>query len=158
MLSDAVVDTNVFDNCQNPGVDSFEKCKAFLIALRDSSTKLCVDEGFSLDGGQDKSFIGYEYRQHIRFGSLPYAVLVVILTQQRLRELPKRPTHREYRKINQMIRNKRDRVFLGVACNSYEKVLVSEDTVDFQPAKRTSIKKDLDVRVLFTQEAAPLVS
>jgi predicted nucleic acid-binding protein len=158
MLSDAVVDTNVFVHCQNQDVPCHAECMEFVLGLRESHVNLCVDEGFSMEQDKNKSLVGYEYLKHIRFGSVSYAVLIVILQQQRLRELPRRPTPAQSKLINQMIRNKHDRAFLGLAVNSTSRVLVSHDETDFQKPKRGAIKKKLCVKVLFSKEALLLLA
>jgi hypothetical protein len=61
------------------------------------------------------------------------------------------------KKIDQMLRNKKDRTYLCVALNSNEKKLVSHDFTDFQVAKRRTIGKELGVDVLVATECHSLL-
>jgi hypothetical protein len=61
---------------------------------------------------------------------------------EKLERLPPRPISRA---INQLIRNRRDRTFIGIADNSTEQVLVSLDYQDLQQQKRVTIRHDLGI-------------
>ncbi len=147
MLRDVVVDTNVFRHAANPKDDYWHPSLTFLKVLLDADTLLCVDKGFHLSCGEHKSVVGYEYHEHMRFGSIGLEVLKKLAVQQRIKQVPRRAPQQIARRINQLIRSKKDRVFLGVAYNSCDKTLVSHDFTDFQVRKRPVIKRKIGVLV-----------
>ena len=147
MLLDIVIDTNVLVHSQNPQEPRCALSRVFLERLRDSTSKLAVDEGFSLDRAQNNSFIGYEYIENLSFGSLAFSIVVKMASSKRIDFVPKRAPEREQRIINQHIRKKVDRVFVGVAYNSQEHMLVSHDFEDFQEAKRQYFRREINVNI-----------
>ena len=148
MLDDVVVDTNVIAHAQNPAEARFADSEALLRCFLELHTSLCVDEGFDMDEARNQSHICSEYLQHIHFGSLGFTVISYLATNGRIKQLPRLATRTVSRRINQLLRNRMDRAFLNVACNSTEMVLVSHDYTDFQARKRTTIRKELGVRVI----------
>ena len=152
MPTDLVVDTNVLVHAQNPSEQRCNDARTLLHRLLNDDTALCVDEGFNPDEALNRSSIGAEYVEHIRAGTLPYTVIAQLAMSGRVVQKPKRAPRREQKLIEQMIRNRTDRVFLGVAFNSISKVLVSHDFTDFQIQKRPSIRRALGVDVLEAAE------
>lgn len=148
MLSDIVIDTNVLLHAQNPNETQFENSSNLINKILGENTSLCIDEGFSEDESKNKSIIGCEYLSNLQPGSIGLNLIVQLALQQRIKQLTKRAPERIVRKINQIIRNKIDRVFLNVAYNSDEKTLVSHDYIDFQITKRKSILTDLQIQVI----------
>ena len=157
MLSDIVIDTNVLVHSNNPNEQRYEDCCTLLEDLLDSSTKLGVDEGFSINQSDNRSYIGSEYINNINHGSLAFSVLSTLAASKRILFYPKRASRNEQRIINQTIRNRVDRVFLGVSFNSEEKIFVSHDYEDFQEPKRVFISKEIDVEIIEARESLTLI-
>jgi hypothetical protein len=155
MLTDLVMDTNVFVHASNPSETYCNDAKLFITALKESSTSLCVDEGFDIDQSHNKSLIGLEYLENLHYGMLGFAELTWLAQANRL-VFVSRDVHRSIsRKINQMIRNKRDRTFLRVATNSEDHFFCSHDFRDMPPSKRVEIKRLLGIDVKASREALP---
>jgi predicted nucleic acid-binding protein len=152
MISDVVIDTNVMLHAGNPNDQYFNDSISLLNKLLESETLLCMDEGFDFDEAKNTSKLGYEYIVHIRSGMLAYVVLQKLALSRRIKfvDLKLRPEVR--RRVNQLIRNQRDRTFLIVAIKSSEKILVTHDFNDFQVPKRKTINNDLNVVVLIARE------
>ncbi len=158
MLPDIVIDTNVLCHADNP---SEPRCAASLTLMNTLlviSTNLCVDEGFALDMTKNRSHICAEYLERLVPGSVPYAVLTHLAAFNRVREVHRRPDWATARRIKQMVRKARDRIFVGVAHNSAGKTLVSHDFQDFAAAKRHTVKKDIGVSIIEANESAPLLA
>ena len=148
MLDDIVLDTNVLVHSQNPNEQRYDHCCALLDCLLNCSTKIAVDEGFSLKHENNQSHIGYEYLDNLSFGSLAFSTISILATSKRISFLPKRAPQREHRIIIQSVRNTFDRVFLGVAYNSQEKILVSHDFIDFHTKKRDFFRNEIGVDII----------
>ncbi len=155
MLSDLVIDTNVLVHAQNPSEQRCADARRLLTTLLDTTAVLCVDQGFACDEGQNRSHIGTEYLQNLRAGSLALQVIATLAGSGRVRQLGRRAPQATARQINQLIRNRVDRVFLSVAFNSTDRVLVSHDLEDFQLPKRDTIRRTLGVRVVEAQDCEP---
>jgi predicted nucleic acid-binding protein len=151
-MKDLVIDTNVLLHAQNPNERRCAAARTLLRKLLKSSTKLCIDDGFSIKPANNRSMIGGEYLDKLMHGSIGYAVLVELLRVSRVRQVPRRPGNKEAKKINQLIRTRRDRTFVGVTCNSDERVLVSHDFRDFQISKRRLLRKSLNVHIVEAEE------
>jgi predicted nucleic acid-binding protein len=147
MLADVVIDTNVLLHAQNPTEQRCAESLQLLQLLLEASTALCVDEGFAHDETLNRSHIGAEYLQKLRAGSFALEVIVALAARGRIRHVPRRAPLATAGKINQLLRNRVDRVFLSVAFNSTEKILVSHDYKDFQIPKRRDIASSLGVNV-----------
>jgi len=148
MLSDIVIDTNVLLHAQDPNETRFENSSNLINKILEENTSLCIDEGFSENESKNKSIIGREYLYNLQPGSIGQNLIVQLALQQRIKQLTKRAPERIVRKINQIIRNKIDRVFLNVAYNSDEKTLVSHDYTDFRITKRQFILTELQIKVI----------
>lgn len=155
MLKDIVIDTNVFVDATNPNVTRFGDSVNFLTRLISAgvNTDLKVDPGFSLNEARNGSRIVTEYRKHVSHGSVAAAVLARLFGSGRVKSVSSMPDHSVRRKINQIIRNKNDRVFLRVSISTDEKILVSHDYVDFQKKKRVFIKKKFAVDIVESSSA-----
>jgi hypothetical protein len=148
VVNDLVIDTNVFVHAQNPSEQRCASSLSFLESLLSASaTSLCVDQGFSSDLETNKSHIGGEYLNNLRAGSFALNVIVTLASTRRIRQVARRAPQASAKKINQLLRNKRDRIFLSVAFNSLDKILVSHDYQDFQNEKRYDIRKRLGVMI-----------
>lgn len=155
MLTDLVIDTNVLVHSQNPQEPRHPDSVALLQALLDSTALLCVDEGFACDPGANRSHIGSEYLNHLRAGSLALTVVTRLAQTNRIRQLARTAPPPTKKRVNQMIANRRDRIFLSVAFNSGERILASHDYTDFQVSKRGAIEKELGVHIIEARDCEP---
>lgn len=152
-IRDVVVDTNVFVHANDSNQRYNSSAAAFLRNLQDSRCLLCVDEILDLSGSGNKSFIGQEYIDHIRFGSFSYIVLYSIIQNNLIKSIPRKEIAKHKQKVCKWIRNKTDRIFLCVSVVSDSKTLVSNDFVDFQVRKRADIRKKWGVEIKSSLEA-----
>lgn len=152
-LIDITIDTNVLIHAQNPQEDCFEASNYLLEELLKTKTKICIDEGFDPNTGQNKSIIGFEYISHIRPGSKSYSFLFKLFQNKRISELQKFPELSKKKIIKRLIpkEEQTDRIFLGVACNSQECILTTHDKPHFL-SKRFPIRNKLKVVVHCAQE------
>ena len=141
MLDDLVVDTNVFVHASNPGVTYCAEAMNLMTALERVSTVLRVDEGFDPDPARNRSLIMGEYLEYLQIGMLAYAFVSTWANTGRIIPASSCVVPAVGRRINQIIRNKRDRTFLKVAMNSDDRFLCSHDFNDFSRRKRAEIKK-----------------
>ena len=149
MISEIVVDMNVFVDSSNEGSPNFVDSKKFFELLIGGSVSLCVDEGYDIDERKNQSKIVAEYLNRLVPLSPGSEILKFLFSNARVTMYPKNASEREIQKfIIQIMRNVRDRTFLGVAWNSKDKVLVTHDYKDFQASKRTNIKKRINVSVV----------
>ena len=155
MLEDIVIDTNVLMHAQNPDEPRFSDARQLIEHMLACLTALCVDRGFNVHPARNQSKIGAEYLDKLQPGSLGFALIVSLVEACRLKQTDRLPPHAVSRAINQLISNRRDRTFVGVSYNSTERVLVSHDYQDFQPAKRTVIRRNLGVRVIDATTCLP---
>ena len=153
MLADIVVDTNVLGHAQNPNEPRFASSVAFLEALLESSTDICLDGIFAF-GGANRSLIGQEYINVVGFGSVSYVALTRLLQSGRIRTISVKVSQDVKKFIEDEIRNVRDRTFVRVTYNSEERCLASHDRIDFPDDVRDRLKRRLDVMI---QDAADLL-
>jgi len=147
MLSDVVIDTNVFIHAQNPAEKRSLAAKDFLESLLEVTTELCVDGLFNLNSPH-LSKIAHEYLTMIPPIGLGYAILVRLLQSGRVKmnvstNLP--PEKR--RLVVRLVRDPRDKTFVYVAFNSEDTILTSHDWVDFPERVREIIRKQLLVTI-----------
>ena len=154
-IEDITLDTNVLMHADNPNEIRFEASKSFLERLLEVETHLCIDEGFSLDEGENKSLIGHEYLQRLSQGGLGYAVISFLAQTGRVAIVEKRIPPAVVNKINQLISNKRDKTFIRVAYNSTTRTLVSHDFADFSGVVREKLRKKLCLRIEDAQGVLP---
>jgi hypothetical protein len=153
MLDDIVVDSNVLGHAQNPSEPRFASSVAFLQALLESSTDICLDGVFAF-GGANRSLIGQEYIHNVGFGSVSYVALTRLLESGRIRTISVKVAQDVKRFIEAEIRNVRDRTFVRVTYNSEEQRLASHDRIDFPDDVRDRLKRRLGVLI---QDAADFV-
>lgn len=154
MLNDLVLDTNVLVNAGDPKSDKFNDSNSFLISLLQNGTILCVDKGFNMSETTNSSLIFREYRDKLRFGSIGLNLIGKLNSSHRIVGLEKKPKDTGAKNlIEQKIRKKRDRVFVGVAYHSVDKILVSHDFEDFQVNKRVFFKSKLGVEIILALDA-----
>jgi hypothetical protein len=147
MLIDLVVDTNVWVHQNNPDHEFSVASHEFCLAILESTASICVDEGFSLDSAHNTSIIGHEYIEHVRRVFLAYDILVKLLSDGRVRFVSNQVDEATRRVVNTHIGNSHDRVFVRVAFNSEEHILVSHDFDDFPTAVRREIDRRVGVRI-----------
>lgn len=157
MLPDVVVDTNVLMHADDDRQTHQEDARALLQDLLDGRTFLCVDEGFAIEEGANRSLIGGEYFQRLNATHTAMAVLAQLFAGGAVRLVSKTVPRGVKKHLEQTIRNKRDRTFLAVAHNSQGHVLCSHDSQDMQEGKRGFLKAKVDVDVLFVHEVRALL-
>ena len=154
VLTDVVVDTNVFVHADNEAEQRHEKAVEFLECLLDSETSLVLDSGFDLDPGKNESLIGQEYLKHLGPTTLGHIILSYLAQNERTSHIPRSSFGAAMRNaVNQMISNTRDRTFVLVAANTCDKVLCSHDFRDFPARKRRDIERKFDVAVIDAEVA-----
>jgi hypothetical protein len=154
MLTDIVVDTNVFGHAQNPSEPRFASSVAFLQSLLESSTDMCIDAVFAF-GGANRSLIGQEYIANIGFGSVSYVVLQRLLESGRIRIVSIKVTQDVKKFIEVEIRNVRDRTFLRVTYNSEERQMASHDRIDFTDHFRDLCRRRLGISIQDAEDLIP---
>jgi len=154
MLHDLVLDTNVLVHASNPDCQFHAACGDLLTRLLEVATSLCVDDGFSLIEADNRSLIGHEYLQHLRFGMVGFAVVSHLAGTGRVRMVSKAVNASLSKRLNILIPVKRDRTFVKVAANSEERVLGSHDFADFSVGVRKELLGSAKVRILAAAEVA----
>ncbi len=147
MLKDMVIDTNVFLHACNPGVTYYQEAGNLMTALLRVSTILRVDEGFDKDEARNQSIIMSEYLTHFHIGMLAYAIVSHLASTDRIRPVPRSVKLADGRRVNRIIPEPRDRVFLKVAMNSEDLFLTSHDFAHFPLPTRIRINKIFQVQV-----------
>jgi len=146
VLSDALIDTNVFAHASNPGVQYYEDSKSFLNAFRACNTLLCID-------GDNGSLIAKEYSSQLHSGMLGFAVLVHLAQTRRVKTISRKVTPQQARQVKLLkLKKPRDETFVRVALNSDESIFVSHDFQDFPQQKRATIMTDLGVDIVDAAE------
>lgn len=153
MLRDVVIDTNVLLHASNPTEIRRQYAHRFLVALQDTNTVVCVDEGFDLDERRNRSLIGQEYLEQLRFGMLGYAVVAHLARHGRVRGVSRAVGAATSKTINRLIRDKRDRTFVRVTCNTQERLLTSHDFDDFPNEKRRRLRDVIEVLVATAEDS-----
>jgi hypothetical protein len=148
MLSDLVIDTNILLHASNPGDPNFGIAKVFLETLLNVSTILCVEKGFSPDRARNCSCIMGEYLDHLRVGTLGFVVIQALAAKERIKGVERTVGQREAKKIRQEIRDKSDRIFVKVALNTEEHILVSHDFTHFTVHVRSSLERGIGVSII----------
>jgi len=127
----------------------------FLTCLLACTTKLSIDDGFSLDPSKNRSLIGGEYLAKLVPGTLPSVVLTQLALTGRVKVFQSTVNAQSAKKLNQLVANKRDRTFVKVCANSDGKVLVSHDFDDFPAPKRKVIGKIFGLDIVEAVHCAP---
>lgn len=148
MLVDIVIDTNVFMHSADNRQFGFQKpARRLLDLLKKCDTKLCVDPGFHPDPARNRSYIGHEYFEHIRFVHPAFAVIVLLGRAGRIVETSKSVERRAQKIIRQLVTDKTDRVFVKVTFNSQSRTLVSHDFRHIPVRSRSKLRRQLTVEV-----------
>lgn len=151
-MTDLVIDTCTLKHANDPKSKYFESSVEFINLLFDSDVNCTVDEGFSMNEAENASYIGLEYIKHLQPGTLGYRLITNLALAGRVDFVSNKPPNNIKNFIEQIIRNKKDRMFLRVAYNSAEQILVSHDFTDYQIKKRKTIRRELNVSVVIAEE------
>jgi predicted nucleic acid-binding protein len=152
MLADIVIDTNVFLHAENDQEQRKQDCQDLINALIETTTKLCVDEGFDLEESRNRSHIGHEYIKHLRAGTLGYALIERLARSGRMLIVPRKVPTSISRHIRQ-IPNGPDRTYVQVAFNSREKLFASHDFGDIPQTVRDRIRGATAVKIVAADAA-----
>lgn len=156
-MVDIVLDTCTLVHANNTESDyqlySIELINKLLL----NTTLVTVDEGFELNETTNKSYIALEYLKHLAPGMLGYSLIVDLALNQRFNFVSNKVPNATKNYIEQLIRNKKDRMFLRVSLNSTEQTLVSHDYTDYQKKKRKTILKDININIIDAEVAVTLI-
>jgi predicted nucleic acid-binding protein len=156
VLTDVTIDTNVFLHAANEQEQRCAASKTFLQGILETDTTLCIDEGFDTDESKNRSIIGGEYIENLRFVDSAFAIIKFLGEKGRISELPRSVGAATNRRILQMVRNTKDRTFLKVSYNSQSRVFVSHDFQDFAAPKRGEIRSALGVAMVEARQASDM--
>lgn len=156
-MVDIVIDTCTLKHANDPKSKYFEDSVEFIQKMFGNTTNCAVDEGFTLDETTNQSYIGLEFIKHLQPSSLGYNLIVHLIQNLRLDFVSNKLPQGDKNYIEQLIRNKKDRMFLRVAYNTQEKTLVSHDFTDYQKSKRKKIKKDKSIEIVTAEEVNPKI-
>ncbi|MGQ3001320.1 MAG: hypothetical protein ACT6UH_00800 [Hydrogenophaga sp.] len=148
LLSDITIDTNVLMHACNPKEARCIDALNFLNALIAASTKLAVDQGFSLDSSKNSSKIGHEYLARLSPQSFAAQVVATMAASKRISLIEVNFSAADKRKLNQILSNKRDRTFVLVCAASEGKSFVSHDFGDFPEKKRRELQGHFGVSIV----------
>jgi predicted nucleic acid-binding protein len=127
MLSDIVVDTDVFAHAENPTVDTYDDSREFIETLRGVQTSLCFDNVFNTDTAKNKSQIASEYFERLPAGSIALVLIAECAAADRISVVGRKVRPEQARAIRELVRDKSDHKFIRTAINSQEKLVVSHD-------------------------------
>jgi hypothetical protein len=147
MLSDLVLDTNVLLHASNPYSLEFGASSGFLEKLLYLPTILCVEEGFSTDRARNRSIIMGEYFDNLRQGTVGYEFILSLASSARINGVKKQVNPREAKIIIQKVTDKSDRIFVKVALNTKEQILVSHDFKHFPDTVRSFLEDAIEVHI-----------
>lgn len=148
MLTDIVVDTNVWVDSGNATSKHFTDANLFLTRLLASQTRLRIDPLSRGNERNAQSLIISEYTKHIRNSTVGFYILSQLASTGRIVPVAALPAVRIRKQVRRMIHNVRDRTFLNTAIQSDERVLTSHDYEDFQTWKRPKIQRKFGVAVI----------
>jgi hypothetical protein len=151
-IIDLVLDTNVLVHASNDREDRQIDSVQLITYLLASTELICVDTGFDTNETVNKSYVGYEYLKHLKNGMLGYAFVVQMALNKRICEVTRQTKVNTTRAINQCMSNNHDKVFIKVAVNSNDKILITHDFTDFALSKRTHLKKTLGIDILVASD------
>jgi hypothetical protein len=132
-----------------------EHAHQLLTLLQQRTTRLCLDEGFDLNEARNRSHIGAEYLQHLSFGMLGYAVVAHLAASDRIKTISRQVPPAVGKRIRDAVWSPPDRIYVRVAFNSDEKLLVSHDITDIPQASRNRLRAEIAVDVLEAVQSLP---
>lgn len=140
-----VIDTNVLEHADNPQELRYESSIAFLNHIRAATGEVIyVDESLS----PNESFILNEYRNRLVPGNFGTTVLLLLTQQGRVTPIKRAVPATITKKIKKWAHKPVDVIFLKVAYNSNEKILVSHDFEDFPQKARDFFLDEINVDVV----------
>ena len=151
-MIDIVLDTCTLVHADNPKSNYQASSIELIDKMFANEVLVTVDEGFTFDESTNQSYVGLEFIKHLKPGSLGYNLIVYLALSQRINFVSNVVPNSDKNYIEQIIRNKKDRMFLRITFNSNEKILISHDYTDYQVKKRGVIKKNLKINVLVASE------
>jgi hypothetical protein len=154
MLVDIVLDTNVLVQAHNPEAPHYGFCCELIYEMTNCQTLLCVDEGFNLVEANNRSVIGREYREHLRYGMVGFTLIQYLATSLRVKFVSAHVAQNVAQRINRRVASGPDRVFLRVAFNSQERTLASHDFNDIPEVVRDQLRNRIGLIVLAAEDAA----
>jgi len=114
-MIDIVLDTCTLVHADNSESDYQESSAELINRMFANSTLVTVDDGFTFDESTNQSYIGLEFIKHLRPGSLGYSLIVHLALNMRINFVSNVIPNATKNYIEQIIRNKKDRMFLRVA-------------------------------------------
>jgi predicted nucleic acid-binding protein len=147
MPTDIVIDTNVLLHADNPQEKRQHDCIKLIHLLLESSEVLCFDEGLDFVESKNRSRIWREYSLNIRNTMLGYKMIETLLRNKRFKLVPTAVTRSAGKEIKR-ISDKEDRVFVKVAINSDDQILLSHDYSAFPVKKRSQLKGKLGITIV----------
>ncbi|MBN8566896.1 MAG: hypothetical protein J0M25_09215 [Flavobacteriales bacterium] len=151
-MTDIIIDTCTLVHANNSESPYFDSSVELINKMFGNQTLCTVDDGFSLNETQNKSYIALEYIKHLQPGSLGFNLIVHLALNQRLDFVSNKIPNNVKKYTERIIRNKKDRYFIRVTYNSVEKTLASHDFTDYQIDKRKLIKRDLNISIVTAEE------
>ena len=110
-----------------------------------------------MNESENGSLIGSEYLRHLAMCPLDSAALARLASTSRIAEVSSQVPDDVRKRINQMVHDPSDRVFVKVANNSSSGLLCSHDFRHFPVAMRKA-GKSMRISVLTAVEASELMS
>lgn len=153
MLADIVLDTNVLVQAHNTEAPHYGSCCELIQEMTNCQTLLCVDNGFNLIEANNRSVIGREYLEHLRYGMTGFALIQHLANSLRVKFVSASVAQNAAQKINRHVTSGPDRVFLRVAFNSHERTLASHDFNDIPEAVRDQLRNEIGLTVLDAEGA-----
>lgn len=151
-MFDIVIDTCTLKHANDPDSKYFVHSVEFIKRMYNNQVNCTVDEGFSTIESENQSYLGLEYIKHLQPGTLGYGLVAHLASNLRIDFVSNRIPNAIKNYIEQIIRNKKDRMFLRVAYNSNDKTLASHDFTDYQKRKRVDINRRLEVVIVTAEE------
>ncbi|MBS1528879.1 MAG: hypothetical protein JSU01_01120 [Bacteroidetes bacterium] len=151
-MIDIVIDTCTLVHANNPESGYQVHSMNLIQKMMENDTLLVVDEGFELDETTNKSYLALEYLKHLSLGMLGYNFIQFMALQQRIKFVSRKIPEASKHFIEQLISNKKDRMFLRVTYNSEEKIIVSHDYEDYKKGKRKKIRKEIGINIVDAED------
>jgi hypothetical protein len=156
-LDDIVVDTNVWMHAQTPGQKYMGRAIALCQCMRYGRCVLRLDSGFHITESRNRSRIGSEYHDKLRFdrnpGKLSVETIALLFRTRRVKEASIAIDRGPKKILEKLIKKPRDRTFVRVTRNTLERTFVTHDWEDFTKAKRTKLGQALDITCIDAGEA-----
>jgi len=83
-MNDIVIDTCTLKHASDPNSKYFDYSVDFIKKMFQNTISCTVDEDFSLDETNNKSYIGLEYVKHLQPGTLGYQLITHLAINNRI--------------------------------------------------------------------------